>query len=374
MSRNGDLHVGILAPDLTYRHGWARYSLQVVHALHQAGVRLTVVAATDSPPLDGVDVYPLLPCVEPMRRGMLPRQLATLPRVSKLLGGCDVIHSLIEPYAPLAARIPGDHALFITGHGSYVRANRMRRPPISWVYTSAFRRATMVCVSNYTARAVREAVPGIEAVVISNGVEAERFSTIKHVGGDVPTVLFVGAIKARKGVVELVRAVGLAREQIPNIRCRIVGSLDAEPGYVARVRETIQELGLNASVELTGRISDDALREAYAHADVFTLPSLNIGWKFEGFGLSLLEASAAGLPVIGSRDCGAEDAVIDGITGLLIAQNNLANELAEAIVRMLTYHVAAEGMGKAGRSHALTQTWERVGTYLIELYRSRMRP
>ena len=58
------------------------------------------------------------------------------------------------------------------------------------------------------------------------------------------------------------------------------------------------------------------------------MASLNVGWKFEGFGLTLLEASAAGLPVIGTRDCGAEDAVIEGETGLLVAQSDLEHELA----------------------------------------------
>ena len=64
-----DLHVGILAPDLTHKHGWAHYSLSLIEALQRAGVRLTVVSAHNSPHLPGLDQYPLLPSVDPLDRG-----------------------------------------------------------------------------------------------------------------------------------------------------------------------------------------------------------------------------------------------------------------------------------------------------------------
>lgn len=364
------LHIGILAPDLSSRHGWARYSSDVLRALGKAGVKVTVVASRNSPPMDGVEVHPLLPNVEPLDRGLLSRQLAVLPRVRTLLQDCNIIHSLIEPFAPLAARMPGGRPLFVTGHGSYVRANQMRRPPASWVYASAFRQGTMICVSNYTARAAHEAISGAKTVVIGNGVRVEHFSQVQHIGGgDTPTLLFVGVIKGRKGVIELVRAMRLVRERIPNVRCRLVGSVESEPDYAEQVREAIRDHDLSGTVELTGRISDSALLEAYARADVFVLPSVNVDWKFEGFGLSLLEASAAGLPVIGSRDCGAEDAVIDGVTGMLVSQSDLESDLANAIVRLLDDRAAALKMGEAGRDYAKTQSWDRVAERLIALYR-----
>lgn len=370
MTMNSPLHIGILAPDLNDRHGWSRYSSGVLRALRQTGARLTVIAARDTEAFEGMAVHPLLPKVDPMDRGMLPRQLAVLPRVRGLLDGCNVIHSLIEPYAPLAARMPGNRPLFVTGHGSYVRANQMRRPPASWVYTAAFRQATMICVSNYTARAAREAIPGIRTAVIGNGVSFERFSSIRHIGGgNTPTVLFVGMVKARKGVVELVRAMRQVRERIPNVCCRIIGSVEGEPDYADQVRAAIREYDLSATVKLEGRIPDDALMDAYARADVFVLPSVNVGWKFEGFGLTLLEASAAGLPVIGTRDCGAEDAVIDGVTGLLVSQTDLEVDLASAILKLFDDRAAALKMGEAGRDYAQTQSWDRVAERLMTLYR-----
>ncbi len=152
----------------------------------------------------------------------------------------------------------------------------------------------MVCVSHYTARAAERAVPGIKTAVVNNGVDYARFGAVEHIGGG--GVLAVGAVKARKGVIELVRAMAL----VPGVRCAIVGSLTMEADYVERVRAEIARLDLGDRVILTGRVADAELLRYYAEADVFVMASLNVGWKFEGFGLTLLEASAAGLPVIGT--------------------------------------------------------------------------
>jgi glycosyltransferase involved in cell wall biosynthesis len=376
ITHHSSLSIGVLAADLTHKDGWAHYSLSLIQALRRAGVEITVIAARSSPPLDGVKVLPILPTVDPFERGMLANQLRALPQARAALRGCTLIHALIEPYAPLAALIAGRigrrRPLVVTGHGSYVLAARQRRFPASAIYGWAYRRATMVCVSRYTARALERALPGIRAAVVNNGVDFERFAGIRHVGGAGMTsnVLSVGAVKARKGTLELVRAMGRVRERIPNARCTIVGSLTAEPDYAAQVSAEIERLGVSDRVRLTGRIADADLMRCYAEADVFALPSRNVGWKFEGYGLALLEASAAGLPVIGTTDCGAEDAVIDDMTGLLIPQVDLENRLAEAITTLLTDRDLAARLGAAGRAHARTQTWDHVAAQMIQVYKS----
>ncbi len=362
-----DLHIGILAPDLTHKHGWAHYSLSLIEALQRAGVRLTVVSAHNSPRLPGLDQHVLLPSVDPLDRGMLARLVRSLPEVQAALRPCTVIHAHIEPYAPLAALIAGRRPLIITGHGSYVRAAARRSAAIRALYAWAFRRATVVCVSHYTEQITRETIPSVRTQVITNGIDFARFGAIQPAGGDVPTVLSVGAVKERKGTLELVRALAHVRTTLPNVRGLIVGSLDMEPETVEEVRAVIQELNLAETVTLTGRVSDAELLRLYATADVFALPSVNVDWKFEGYGLSLIEASAAGLPVIGSLDCGAEDAVQDGITGLLVPQRDEAG-LAAALIRLLTDRKLAAAFGAAGRAWAATQTWDHAAQALIHLY------
>ncbi len=360
------LKIGLLAADLTQAHGWAHYSLSLIQALRRAGVEITVITARNSPPLDDLPALPLLPNVDPMEGGMLAGQLRVLPQVRAALRGCDLIHALIEPYAPLAAWIAGRRPLVVTGHGSYVLTAGQRGFPVGSLYAWAFRRARMVCVSRYTARRVETALSGVKTAVVNNGVDFERFAGIEHIGGS--GVLSVGAVKERKGTLELVRAMASVRERLPDARCTIVGSLTLEPDYAAAVRTEIDRLGLRDSVTLTGRVPDADLLRHYAEADVFTLPSLNVGWKFEGYGLALLEASAAGLPVVGTSDCGAEDAVADGVTGALVPQTNLAAGLADALTRLLTDHDLAARMGKAGRERARAQTWDRAAEQMIALY------
>jgi glycosyltransferase involved in cell wall biosynthesis len=357
------LHIGFLAADLTHKHGWAHYCLSLVGALKRAGVRVTVVAARNSPSLEGVEVLPILPSVDPLESGMLAGMLRTLPQVRAALRDCDLIHAVVEPYAPLGALVAGKRPLVVTGHGSYVLAPEQRRFPVGALYAWAYRRALMVCVSHYTERRVKQVLPGIRTTVINNGVDFEHFGAVEHTGGG--GVLCVGAVKGRKGTLELVRAMA----HVPNARCVIVGSLDTEPVYVAEVRKEIPRLGLGDRVTLAGRVSEAELLRYYAEADVYALASPKIDWKFEGYGLSLLEASAAGLPVIGTADCGAEDAVIDGVTGLLVAQNDLARGLPEAINRLLSDRALAAKMGAAGREHARGQTWDHVAGQMIPLYK-----
>jgi len=155
---------------------------------------------------------------------------------------------------------------------------------------------------------------------------------------------------------------------MPNIQCVIIGATDAEPKYVAQVKAEIDRLNLNDHIQLLGFIPDDELLRWYGMADVFVLPSMNIGAKFEGFGIALLEASASGCPVIGTRDCGAEDAVVDGETGLLVSQDNINEELPKAILKILNDKHLSQRFGKAGRARALKQTWRSVAKYMMTQY------
>jgi glycosyltransferase involved in cell wall biosynthesis len=361
------MRIGVLSADLTHRHGWAHYSASLIAALKRAGADVRVVTTTDSPPCDEIDVARLLPPVDPLARGLLMRLAAAFPAARAYLRGCDIIHALIEPFAPLGAWIAGSNPFFVTAHGSYARLDRAYPLWSRAIYASAFRQATLVAVSRYTAEAARAVLPGVRVAVIENGVDVGRFVSIERTTGHPPTVLFVGAVKARKGVDVLIQAFALTRESIPEARLLIVGSLDAEPAYALAQQALAADLGLTNAVTFAGRVSDADLLSAYAAADVFALPSMNIGWKFEGFGLALMEASAAGLPVIGSRDCGAADAVQDGVTGLLVKQGDVEG-LADALIRLLRDRELARRMGAAGRVFAQTHTWDAAAARLLALY------
>ncbi len=322
------------------------------------------------PDIANTKIIPLLPDLEPMQRHFLARQLQALPAVRRLLSSCDLVHSAVEPYAPVAALAAGSRPLIITGHGSYVRASQMRKPPVDQLYARALRKSLLLCVSHYTARQAIIALPGIQTRVIPNGINPDRFASLPDLPKDGCTILSVGAVKRRKGTLQLVRSITRVKERFPQVRCIIVGSLSMEPDYVDEIHTEIKTHRLEENIHLAGRVSDDELKSWYARADIFALPSQNIGWKFEGFGLSLLEASAAGLPVIGSRDCGAEDAVEHDVTGLLVSQQNAESELAAALLQLLNNPELRERMGIAGRERASRMTWGATAAQIAAAYQS----
>jgi phosphatidylinositol alpha-1,6-mannosyltransferase len=367
------MRIGFLTGDLSHRHGWAHYSLSLLLALQRAGAQLTVITARNSPLVEGMTLLPLLPSVVPAQRGMLLRQARALPAVRAALRGCDVIHAMLEPYAPLAAWAAGRRPLLITAHGSYIRRLPGRRWPVGTLYAWALRRGRLICVSRYTAQVAESMLPGVRTVVINNGVDPQRFAHLPPSGPKSgPVVLAVGAVKPRKGTLELVQAMAEVRHHIPDAQCMIIGSLDAMPAYTAQVRAVIVAHNLQGAVHLLGHVPEPELMRWYSTADVFALPSLNVGDSFEGYGLVHAEASAAGLPVIGTGDCGAADAIIDGETGLLVSQARIAQELPQALITLLTDPARAAHMGAAGRQRAQSHTWDHVAAQMLALYNEGM--
>jgi glycosyltransferase involved in cell wall biosynthesis len=364
------MRLGLLTSDLHHGHGWGHHSLSLIRALRAEGAEMVVVTAHNTPPDPDFPVLPLLPAVSPRDKHFLPRLALAAGQVRAALRDCDVIHSVVEPYAPLAAGVAGKRPLFITGHGSYVHLPQTRRWPVGRLYRGAFQGGTMVCVSHYTESVARAIMPGLRTVVVNNGVDVERFAHLPplHIPKRGPTVLAVGGVKARKGTLELVRAMAVVRAALPDAQCVILGGQAAEPDYTARVRAEILALGLDDGVHLPGHVPEAELMAWYGAADVFALPSINDGWKFEGYGLVHLEASAAGLPVIGTTDCGAEDAIEDGVTGLLIPQDTIAAALPDAILRLLRNPALAKQMGAAGRERAAQHTWAQVARRMLAVY------
>ncbi|MFB1031266.1 MAG: glycosyltransferase family 4 protein, partial [Thauera sp.] len=109
--------------------------------------------------------------------------------------------------------------------------------------------------------------------------------------GEPPQLLCVASLSPRKGQDVLVRA--LARVRALPWRCTLVGSTRRDPAYAGEVAELVRGLGLHDRIQLAGECEDAALQEAYAAADLFVLPS-----HYEGYGMVVVEAIAAGLPVL----------------------------------------------------------------------------
>jgi phosphatidylinositol alpha-1,6-mannosyltransferase len=297
------------------------------------------------------------------------------PQLAALLRDCDIIHSTVEPYAPLARLVAGRRPCCITAHGSFVRSLPQRRWPGGWLYRQSLRHSHLVCVSNYTANVAQQVLPGVRTSVIANGIDAAVFNAApsQKIATQGPTILSVGEVKARKGTLELLQAIAVVRQSIPDVQCVIIGNVDKASDYVAQVRQEISALGLEGQVHLLDQVGDSTLANWYAAADLFVVPAINVGAKFEGFGLVFLEASAAGLPVVGTSGSGVEDAIDDGVTGLLVPQSTVTADLPNAIITLLTDRARAERMGAAGREWAKNHGWDVAVSKLLTLYEDLLR-
>lgn len=370
-----NMRIGFLAAEWQHNNGWAHYSTSLIQALQRQGIETCIITSRNTPIPENQTLYPLLPTVTPPDRHTLVQMGVQLPRIRNLLVDCDVIHCTVEIYAPLAAAIAAKRPLLTTVHGSYAHLPHIRRFPINRLYEWAFRQSTLVCVSHYTEEVVQEIVPNPKTIVINNGIDIERFTHLPALENPPtrPTIITSGGVKARKGTLELVKAMAKVREALPDVQCIVMGSTAAEPKYMAQVEQKISDLHLENSVKIIGFVDEHTLLGWYRAANIFVLPSINVGWKFEGFGLATLEASAAGLPVIGTTDCGAEDAIDHNMTGLLVNQATVDEELPQAIIHLLADSARAKQMGQAGKEKAANQTWDFVAEQMILVYENQKR-
>jgi glycosyltransferase involved in cell wall biosynthesis len=149
----------------------------------------------------------------------------------------------------------------------------------------------------------------------------------------------VARLAPQKGHRVLFDALPAVRDAVPDVHARLIGH--EELSTTAELRAYAVERGVADLVAFEGFRADIA--QVMADLDVFVLPSL-----WEGFGLVLLEAMAAGRPVVASAVGPIPEIVVDGVTGLLVPPGD-STALAAAIVRLLRDPELASALGKAGR-------------------------
>ena len=153
------------------------------------------------------------------------------------------------------------------------------------------------------------------------------------------------------------RALASLSEELPALRYVLVGEGHDE----LRLRALASELGVSDRVIFAGALSDDELPEAYATSNVYVGASrLDNTVNVEGFGISFLEASASGLPVVAGDSGGVRSAVRDGVTGVVVPPESVG-EVSSAIRGFLCDPIRAESFGSAGRLAVETHfNWDRV--------------
>jgi phosphatidylinositol alpha-1,6-mannosyltransferase len=251
--------------------------------------------------------------------------------------------------------------LIITLHGSELL--QLRSSPLGgrWLLRKLLEKADRIAVlSRWVQRELTQTYPSIvNKVVVAPGAPRSEWSRpIRKLGKSNSrlTVLTVARILSRKGQHTLLEALGrLDKDLQHRIRYVIVG-----PVINRRYAKVLAALADKTAAEVvfTGPAYGTSLRNYYAEADIFALTSAFQPKSVESFGIVYLEASASGLPVLGLRTGGVEDAVADGVTGLLVDPGDQKG-LDSALMRLLEDSELRERLGSNGIEWARRFSWDR---------------
>ena len=185
-----------------------------------------------------------------------------------------------------------------------------------------------------------------------------------------PWLLTVARLEWHKGIDTVIRALPAVRARHPGTRYAVAGVGPRRP----ELERLAQELGVAAAVRFLGPVSDDDLPGLYNAATLYVGASRRYELLAEGFGISLVEASASGLAVVGGDSGGVADAVRDGETGILVNPEDPA-AVAAGIVRLLDDEGLRARLGAGGRRAVETYyNWDRVGRDFIRIDAAARRP
>jgi phosphatidylinositol alpha-mannosyltransferase len=203
---------------------------------------------------------------------------------------------------------------------------------------------------------------GGDYTIVPNGVDVDSAPHGPKPAVDHLRLLFVGRAEERKGLPILLSAFEALVEHVPT-RLTVVG---ADP---EEVHNRIADPELADRIDVLGKVSQGVLWRALGEADVLVAPSL----AGESFGMVLIEAMAAGTPVVASGIAGYNDVVSDGVDGVLVPPAN-PQALAEEL--QLLWHEPARraAMGAAGRVSAKRYAWPRVADEVTDVYERAMEP
>lgn len=196
----------------------------------------------------------------------------------------------------------------------------------------------VIAISEALAADHRVGVSDEKVEVVRDGIDASQFREIARSNSKV--ILSIGATTVDKGLDDLVEAASILRKRGIAAKFIVLGRVEP-PDYFKQVSEKIKELGLSGCFRLEGFCSD--IRPYLASAELFCLPS-----RAEGMSRTVLEAMAAGLPVV-ATDCGGPGEIVsDGQTGMLCPPND-PNALSNALSKVIEDRVLADSMSVNAR-------------------------
>jgi len=364
------LKIAMVSPyDFTWPGGVAAHVAQLARELGRSGHEVQVLAphSPSRQQLDADQFVPLGRSVPLPSGGSIARVSLSwwlYPKVRALLQqeDFDIIH-LHEPMAPILPLcvLEFSNAVNVgTFHASYSHQHlyRLTHPIIKRWYQ---RLDGGIAESPAACRYVNNSFPA-DYRIIPNGIDVDHFtrnSTPWPEYQDGKTnILFVGRLEKRKGLKYLLEAYSRLKWDLPNIRLLVVG-----PGNPDR--DSYRIIGARGlqDVVFAGRVSSEDLARYYATAHIYCSPATGA----ESFGIVLLEAMAAGKPVVASDIEGYRDIVTHGQQGLLFAPKD-SEDLASALALLVANPELAQRMGARGHRMVQKYRWDVVASQVEDYY------
>lgn len=296
-------------------------------------------------------------------RVLLPTR-ALVRRIDRLAAEVEADVVLLDPALPLGLLGPWlERPYGVVLHGAEVTVPG-RVPGLRQVLGRVLRGACIVVAAGgYPAVEARRAARApLPTVVVPPGVDPARFVPLDEharrearirlgLEPDAELVVGVSRLVPRKGFDVLLEAAAALRPRHPRLQVALAGS--------GRDRRRLERIAAHhaSPVRFLGRVPDGDLPGLYAAADLFAMLCRDrwLGLEQEGFGIVFLEAAAAGTPAVAGHSGGSGEAVVDGVTGLVVDDPRDVGEVAAALDGLLSDPDLRRRMGTAARRRATTE-------------------
>jgi phosphatidylinositol alpha-1,6-mannosyltransferase len=281
----------------------------------------------------------------------------------------------LKRFFPRARLVVAAHGLEVTKIEKAKRLKQLRQTLESALFTLAVSRFTRNSILEMLAR------PDLPVLFVPNGVDSGRFKQVEdlqelrsrwNLTPDTKVIITLARIIRRKGHDVVIRALPEILEAHPQT-VYLIGGPVWQADYQEELVEMIKGLDLEERVIFTGFIADEDLCRIYSMSDLYVMVSNRPDdGDSEGFGITFLEANACGCPVIGSRSGGIEDAVEDGVNGVLVEPND-SEGLAREIIALFDDPGRLERLGEMGRKRVEEQfTWAKITDRILGELESRI--
>ena len=365
------MKVGLVSPyDYSHPGGVTSHIRHLAYWLGQLGHEVRTFAPSSRPDAEREirDFYRIgrvfrLPMNESVARVTLSFHLAR--RVSEIIDReqFDVLHfhEPLMPALPLTllrmARAPhvGTFHSFAKSNLGYYYGRPILRPYLKHLDAT-------IAVSEPARDFVRHYFPQLDPRIVPNGVDTERFrpghTPIHHLRDDCVNVLFIGRLEKRKGLRDLLQAYRYLHERVPRTRLIVAGD-----GPLRGMVESFVSSRRLQNVVVAGYVPDEVLPRFHASADIFCAPATGR----ESFGIVLLEAMAAGLPVVATEIPGYLAVVEAGVDSLTVRPKSPL-ELGTALTVLARDRLLRQRLGEAGLAKAQRYSWPKVTARIVEVY------